>query len=243
MGSGPLEWAGDVVAGGWNAIGNITAGLGKGAEALISPFFPSPQKSGPTVSETVAAAGGAGDTFRRTAVENQSMVETNQWRDFNWVTSPYAANFAPTTKVEQSRRMDAMVSVQQTPFKPVETIFDVIGAGVGTATKVRTVVDEFMEIWGLKPREPISEGPKEVGNSRGDVSNVGKQVSRAAETVSAWGSAIVKQVKGLFSLGFSGPEGGQPAFGIKHEIEPSTKLTIYGAIALAVIAIILLRKK
>ena len=106
MGYGPIEFTSDVVSGGWNAIANITSGIGKGAEALISPFFPSPQKKTPTVSETVKSAGMVGQTFRPVDKENQSMVETSgMYLSDNFLSSQYAERFNAPTKVKESKAL------------------------------------------------------------------------------------------------------------------------------------------
>jgi len=236
MGYGPVELAGDLVSGGWNAVANITSGIGQGAEALISPFFPSPQKHTPTVSQIVAPMGATGLTYRPVDPENMSMVETqSMYADRNFLDTQYEERFNAPAKVAESKELSASVSKKDS---------DWIGEGLTWALdqtkKVRTVADEFMELWGVKKREPISEGPTEIGNSPGTVTHTQKDIDKRVDTIKGMGSGMLEQIKGLFSIGYPGPTGDQPV----NEpttgtvIEPQAALVIA---AVAVVAYLLLR--
>lgn len=239
MGFGPVELAGGIVQGGWDAIANITSGIGKGAEALISPFFPTPQKKTPTVSQIVEPMGAAGETYRTTMLENQSMVETQKmYAHGNYIGTQYEERFNAPAKVAESKQLSASVSKKDS---------DWLGGGLDWALsqskKIATVADEFMMTWDLKPREPISEGDKEIGNSPGTIVHLQKEIGKGVETVKKMGAGMWGQIKGLFGIGYSGPTGNQPVLGIKHEIEPSGKTTIGIAIVVVIVALLLLRKK
>lgn len=235
---------GQTVAGGWNALANITAGIGKGASTLVSGFFPTTQRE--TVkSEIVAPAGAAGQTYRPTLPENIGMMQTWSWSQKDWLGSPQEANFAIPAKIKEGTNLAASVSPGDESKGPVETFVDVLGKFTIGATQIRTAADEFMEAWGLKPREPISEGPKETGASAGIVqhlNDIREKTASVLPAIQAAGSAILDQVKGLFSLGYE-PTGSQPVFSIQHELEPKTKITAGVIGAGIIIALLLLGRK
>lgn len=240
MGYGPVELAGDLVSGGWDAIANITSGIGKGAESLISPFFPSPQKQTPTVSQIVEPMGATGQTFRPTDPENPSMVETQKmYAGDNFLSSQYAERFNAPAKVAESKELSASISKKDS---------DWLGGGLDWALaqskKIATVADEFMKTWDLEPRKSISEGPKETGNSPGTVTHMQQDVDKRVGTIRATGSKLLEQVKGLFSIGFEGPTGDQPAHQTKTGAEyfPEPKTTLGIAVAVVIVALLLLRK-
>ena len=238
MGYGPIEFTSDVVSGGWNAIANITSGIGKGAEALISPFFPSPQKKTPILSETVKSAGMVGQTFRPVAKENQSMVETSgMYLSDNFLSSQYAERFNAPAKVAESKALSASVSAKDSDW-----LGNSLTWALEQSKKISTIADSFIELWGLKPREPISEGAAEIGNSPGTVEHLQKDFYRQAETTKTWAKGFLDQVKGLFGIGYEGPAGGQPVQDVTHEIGPFTRAE-FGTIAIVVIALLLLGRK
>lgn len=238
-----LGFIGQTVEGGWNALANITAGIGKGASTLVSGFFPTPQRE--TIkSESIAAAGGGGQTYRTTLPENLSMGWTRNFADQDWIGSPYQNQFAVPIKIKESKDLAAKVSTEM-QRGPVETFVDVAKWGTEQAVKITTAADEFMYAWGLKKREPISEGPKETGASRGTVqylNDIRDKTAAVLPAVKAAGGAILDQVKGLFNLGYE-PTGGQPVFSIQHELDPKTKLTAGMIAAGIIIALLLLGRK
>lgn len=231
--SGPIELAGDVVAGGWGAVSNIIRGIGQGAESLISPFFPSSQKHTPTKSDIVAPMGTAGTIYRQVDPENPSMNETNFYARNDWIGSPYALNLAPATKKAESQSLAESVST--TRQGPVDTIYDVVKGGIESGIKIKTLADEFMRVWNLKPREPISEGPREIGNSPGVVVNMQSEGGRQADVLIERGKNIIDQIKGFFSVGYEAPTGDQPVHDIEQNITPgkipAKTLAVVGVIA------------
>jgi len=239
-----LGFIGQTVQGGWSALANITSGIGKGASTLVSGFFPTPQRD-KVKSESVLAAEGSGLTYRPTLPENIGMMQTWSWSQRDWETpNPYQAQFAVPAKIKESQGLAAKVSTE-IPQGPIETFVDVATWGTTQANKITTVADEFMIAWGLKKREPISEGPKETGASRGTIqylNDIRDKTASVLPAVKSVGSAIVDQVKGLFSMAFE-PTGSQPVFSIQHELEPKTKIA--GIVVAGIIIAILIfgRKK
>lgn len=238
-----LGFIGQTVEGGWNAIANITAGIGKGASTLVSGFFPTPQRE-KIKSESVASAGAAGTTYRQTRWENPSMQLSWNFAQKDWIGSPQEAQFAIPAKVKESQQLAGKISAE--PQRgPLETFVDVMKYGTEQAIKITTVADEFMYAWGLKKREPISEGPKETGASRGTIQylqDIRDRTAQVLPAIQAAGSAILDQVKGLFSLGYEST-GKQPVFSIQHELEPKTKITVGVVAAGIIIALLLLGRK
>lgn len=230
-----VQMAADLVGGGWNAVNNIIAGIGKGAETVIGAVFPAQQRE-KVKSETVEAAGGTGQTFRPTAPENQSMIETAQWYAQGWRDSPYQQELSVSAKRTESKQVAESIGPKMDP----------IGEGLDWALaqtkKVSTLYDKLKELW--EPREVIREKPRAGYPEGKDVRHLNDIVEKGAETVkagAAWVGGIYDQVKGLFNLGFD-QTGKQPVFSIQHEIEPTAKIGI-GVIAAAIILILLLRKR
>lgn len=238
-----LGFIGQTVAGGWDAIANITAGIGKGASTFVGSFFPTPQHE-KIKSESVAPAEGSGQTYRQTRWENPSMQLSWNFAQKDWIGSPYEDQFAVPVKIKESQDLAAKISAE--PQRgPLETFVDVMKYGTEQAVKITTVADEFMYVWGLKKREPISEGPKETGASRGTIQylqDIRDKTAAVLPTLKAAGSAILDQVKGLFNLGYE-PTGGQPVFSIQHELDPKTKTTMGMAVVAIIIAIFLFGRK
>ena len=216
----------DLVSGGWDAIDNILA---------TGTPFPAQQRS--TIkSETAQAAGGTGQTYRPTAPENPSMIETEQWRDAGWWGSPYQDELSIGAKTAESQQLAAVMGPKADPM----------GEGLDWAlsqtVKVTTLFDQLKGMW--EPREVIVETPREGSPEGKDVKNLNQIVAKGADVIKAgksWIGGVYDQVKGLFNLGFD-QTGKQPVFSIEHEIEPTVKIGI-GVIAAAVILVLLLRKR
>jgi hypothetical protein len=132
---------------------------------------------------------------------------------------------------------------------------DVYNFGEEFATggeKVLTLADRLTNLglqFGLiKPRATTVETPRAGAPEGIDVQYLSNLQSRGAEVLSgiaATADEMWNQVKGLFNLGYSSPEGGQPVFTISHEIEPSTKTTtglIIAGVVLFVLYLILRKK-
>jgi len=222
-----FEFVGNIVSGGWNALANITSGVGKGMSSIGSAFFPAPQKT-TVISETVQAANSSGQTYRPVSPEFQSLLDENiglinEWRDQpqqNW------ASITPKPKTWSDNLANILQGISQ----------------VGQATTaIRTVVTDIGQDWGLIPRQTVIGTPR-AGTAEGtnDIhyNTEGTTGANVIEIVKGMGSAFIDQVKGLFNLGFEGGQGAQPGFAIKHELQPSTGTWIGLAIAGGVILLI-----
>jgi hypothetical protein len=221
----------DLASGGWDALNNITATIGTGV-------FPKAQRE-TIVSETVQAAGGTGQTYRPTLLENQSMIETDFWRDRGWFGSPYQDNLSVTRKVQEGKQTAALIEPEK------DAIGESLDWALGTTKQVTTLFDELRGLW--EPREVIREKPYAGSPDGKNVRNLNEVVERGAEVIKAGGAIVGRifdQVKGLFNLGY--PQSGkQPVFAIQHEIDPTVKtgLGVFGVIVLILVVLMLMRKK
>lgn len=232
-----LTMAADLVGGGWDAVSNIVAGIGKGAESVFGAVFPAQQRE--TVkSETVQAAGGSGQTYRPTVQENQSMAETAKWSLAGWLGSPYQKELSVTAKQAESKQLAETIGPK------VDTVGQGLDWAMDQTKKVITVFDQLKGLW--EPREVIEEKPREGYPAGKDVQHLNETVDKGANVVkagSAWVGDIFGQVKGLFNLGFD-PTEKQPVSAIQHELDPTTKIGIgVFAVAAVIILILLLRKR
>jgi len=215
----------DLVSGGWDAIDNILA---------YGTPFPAQQRE--TVkSETVQAAGGSGQTFRPTAPENPSMLESQKWSLAGWFGSPYQEELSVGFKSAESQQLAETMGPKTDP----------VGEGLAWALdqtkKVTTLYDQLSGLW--QPREVITETPRAGAPEGKDVRHLNETIEKGAKIIksgTAWLGGVFDQVKGLFNLGFD--QGKQPAFSIEHELEPTVKIGI-GVIAAAIILVLLLRKR
>ena len=216
----------DLVSGGWDAIDNILA---------TGTAFPAQQRI--TVkSETVEAAGGTGQTFRPTVQENQSMIESEQWRAAGWFGSPHQDELSVGSKTAESQQLAETMGPKADPFG------ETLEWALAQTGKVTTLYDQLKGLW--QPREVITETPRAGSPEGKDVRNLNQIVEKGAEVIksgTAWIGGVYDQVKGLFNLGFD-QTGKQPVFSIEHELEPGVKIGI-GVIAAAVILVLLLRKR
>lgn len=232
----PYLYGSDLASGGWDAIDNITMGIGRGADQNVSSFFPAQQRD-KIISETNLPAGGTGQTFRPTQQENQSMLETDFWRDRGWFGSPYEDNLSVTKKTQEGLLFAARVEPKK----------DVLGESLDWALtqtkKVTTLFDQFSDIW--EPREVIKEKPRAGYPEGKDSRNLNQTIEKGANVIKAGANVIggiYDQVKGLFNRGFP-QTGGQPAFAVKHELDPSPTLTIGIGVIAALVIFMILRKK
>lgn len=230
-----LTMGADLAGGGWDSVNNIITGIGKGAESVWGAVFPAQQRE--TVkSETVESAGIAGQTFRPTVQENQSMVESRKWSLAGWLGSPYQDELSVPVKQAESKQTAEAIGPK------VDTFGQGLDWALEQTKKATTLYDQLKELW--EPREVIEETPR-LGSPEGkDVRHLNETVEKGARVLkagSAWVGDVFDQVKGFFNLGFD-PAGRQPVFAIEHELEPQVKIG-FGVIAAVIILILLLRKR
>lgn len=234
-----FELATDLVSGGWDALTNVTQSIGQGASSLVSGFFPAPQRN-TIVSETVQAAGGAGQTYRATAPDTPSMFETLAMQADEWIGSPYEMQYAVPEKIKESKQIAASVSA----IDPIGALAGGLDWALQQTAKVVTLYDQLSPMW--EPRETIVGQPREGYPEGRDVQNLNDIGDKAAAVVTigkAKASEFVDQIKGLFGLGYT-PTQKQPALAVRHELQPaSMSWTSLGIVAAVIVVVILLGRK
>lgn len=233
------------VASGWNFIDNIQKSLGLPLSTSPSGFFPTPQRE-TIVSETVAKAGSAGFTYRPTTPQQPSIYETAKWATEEWLRSPFEDQFSVTTKIQESKALEGSVSG---PEIPGPNLLDRVIGGVRRAGEVsqdiKTVFDQVADLWGIS-RRSVTEGTPRAGYPEGrDVQHLNTDEDNRPDILTMAAGVyqgILEQVKGLFNIGYP-QTSGQPAFAIRHDIEPTPKTMIVAAVIGAVIILAILLKK
>lgn len=248
-----FEFMGGLISGGWDAVENIVGGIGKGASGFVSGFFPTPQRERIDLTLT-KPAGGTGQTYRVTDPESPSMFETAAQAAQGWLGTPYEQQLASGTDIATG--MERQVYGMEAPPSGFDKMLqDVYGFGEGIAEKagkITTLADQFFglgERLGIvKPRQVIIETPR-AGYPEGQdvrhISDIQKAGADVLTQIKGFGTNLLEQVKGLFSLAYKGPTGSQPVFSIKHDVEPTPKTTwlIVGVLAVIVILFLVGRKK
>jgi len=231
----------DTAMGGWNAVGNIASGAGQMIGDFTSSFFPTTQRS-KVISETLQPAGGWGNPYRPIDTDAASLFETNKYAANGWLKSPYELQNSIPAKRSESKALADQVDTGG--GWGITDLFADIAQGarsvVSEARGITTVVNDFMDFF-RSDREPISEGPAEIGNSRGTVINQNPETSGRPDVITAIGGAIsgaLGQVRGLFGLNYEGPQGPQQVAGFNGSNIGSLVM-----IGLAITGIILLLKK
>ena len=221
-----------IANGGWDAIDNILAGIGKGADYTASAFFTTPQRES-IVSETTQARGGDGQTYRETNPENLSMISTDWWRSMGWVGSPYEDSNAVSVKLDESKELDQSVSTKK------DIIGDSLNWFLNSTKSVLTVYDQ---VKGIFSNGDVVQGTPRAGYPEGsNEQNTNIVVDRGAETQNA-GNEFYKQVKGLFNLAFP-QDTPQPVAAPGNVIAaPSVAGIGIGTLALIVALIFLVKK-
>jgi len=234
----PLE-----VLGNWDFVNNIAQSVGQPLSTSPSGFFPTPQRE-KMISETVEPAGSAGWTYRPLAPQQQSIYETAKWAADDWLRSPFEAQLAIPAKIQESKALEEKISGITSQRGILEGIIGAVGRAGEISQQFRTVVDEIGGAWGVWERPVIEERPRAGAPEGQNLQHLNRDEDDRADVVTmARGlfGGILEQVKGLFNLGFP-QTGSQPAFAIKHEVEPSQRTMIIAGVAVgAILLVILLR--
>jgi len=242
-----IEMAADLVQGGWDALWNITSGIGKGAGSVISGvggiFFPTSQKT--TIQSEITEAAGFENAYRDISVDAPSVWETNWYSKSDWLEGPYAEQFAVLTKIKESTALNEMVS--GTKQDPIGDMFaNIMGAleGAGEISgRVATIADRIVGPW--VPREVIKGKPDAgfpEGRNEQHSSNLSNKGAQVVDIFKTGMQGIYDQVRGLFNIGYPQPAP-QPVPNIRTEITPSGISTGMLLIGGLIVLVILLGKK
>jgi len=224
----------DLVAGSWAALDNVLASLNVGLQP--SGFYPTPQRN--TIkSESLQAMGGSGTTYRQTAPQNQSVLESVGYALAGWLGSPYEKQYSVTSKTAESQSLAALVETKKPG--PIDEGLD---WALNTTKKIGTLWDQLSGLFGKK-REVIKETPRAGSPEGKDVQNVNDTGNRSADVdkVMTYAGQIINQVKGLFGLGYPQTTP-QPAAGIQTELGGLAGLSVTSLLIIGVILYLLARK-
>ncbi len=242
--SGLWNWAGSTVSGGLNAIGNVWKGITGGVTNFTSSFFPASQKVS-TISNVTAAGGATPNLGYRAGILPQmsSIAE-------KYVSSGPETKFTPSAMDLGKLTAEQYISVQPEVIgasisKPggLQGTIDQVFAGMKAATEnigtFKTLADSLAGIF--KKHEPITEGPNgtvvtNIEPSADMSSSVGTYLTNMNQVVS-------DMVKGLFNLGYSGPQGAQPTVAVQGEYAKTTNYTGLLIVAALVVGLIWLVNK
>jgi len=234
-----------------NAISGLWKGIIAGVSGFTSSFFPAAQKV-TTQSSITAAAGASPNAGYRSNISPQALSLGTQWFE-----TPATTKFAPTNLQIAAAAGENWVAqptgiFNLTPAKTgglSGTIDDVLAGMQTTAEKVgtfKTLADTIAGFFTKNGR--TSEGPAETGNSRGVVTDINptSDMGTAVGTyLTGVNQAVSDMVKGLFNLGYSGPQGAQPTVAVAGEVaatKPNYTMLIVVAIAAVVLYMFLRRK-
>ena len=200
-----FQFLGDIVSGGWDAIGNVAKAAGGAIEPFTSPFFPAPQKV-TTLSQITQPIESTGGTYRPTTTEMRSAFETLASGAQSWL-DPEELEKA---KRKQSMEMASQISSTDQSKGLGESIVDVFEwtrGAIGEAQKVKTVVDELIWDLGLKkrPEEGTGETHLDTGTTTGaDVSTILKGFGSAfwirSRDYLTWAMRVRKERSRLLQL-------------------------------------------
>ena len=240
-----LEMAGGLVSGGWDALTNITSGIGKGISRIGSTFFPGPQQVQPIVSE-ITQAGNYTSTPKPVSPDAPSTWETLQMAANQWLRSPYEDQYAALAKTQEGLNLEQKISAVEPEKEPglFENIFTGLEWAATQSRNIRTLADELMAPW--SPRDTVYGKPQAgypEGRDEGHLNNLAQAGANMWEAMKVGAGAMLDQVKGLFNIGFPQQES-QPGFGLTHEIKPSKGLSAGLIIAgIVIVLVILLSRK
>jgi len=219
--------------GGWDSLDNLRRTVGLPTGDFTSPNFPAPQRER-VISEIAQPAGGTGQTFRPTLPDFRSGIETAAMFARDWIDSPHELQFGVPTKIAESK------SLAKSMGDSGRGISGFLSDIAKSAGPIRTIANTFYDITGAFSRESISEGPREVGNSRGVVQYQDADTVTRADVTSML-TGFWNQAKGLFGLNYQEPGGVQPVSPVPSVSGGISNKLLLGAAAIG--ALLLLRKK
>ncbi len=237
-----FQMAGDLISGGWDALSNITTGIGKGVGRIGSTFFPSPQRIQPIKSEITQQGNYSTLPYTKTA-DAPSVWETFNMVQNEWLGSPYQDQYSPAVKSAAAAQLEQLVSATGQPGV-IDNLFTGLKGLATTSREIRTLADELIAPWST--RETVYSKPQAgypEGRDEQHLNNLAQAAANVWETTKTSAQAMLDQVKGLFNVGFP-QQGGQPVFGVTHEIQPSKGLSAGLIIAgIVIVLVILLSRK
>lgn len=149
---GSLDFIGNIVTGGFDFVGRIAGGIGEGMTDFGSSFFPAPQRQTPITISQQTPVVNLGKSYRPTAPEMPSAIETAAQAARDWLDSPYEAQYGPSQVM--------LASIDDPNPSPIDVLFGHIGE-IGSQIGDQ-LPDLLLRKWGILP-EPQPQ------NSQGDI--------------------------------------------------------------------------
>jgi hypothetical protein len=201
-----------------SAISNVWKGITSGVTNFTSNFFPASQKVS-TISNVTAPAGATPNAGYRSGVLPQMASMADKY-----VATGPTGTYTPSTMDLAKLSADQYVNVQPKVLgasisKPggLQDVIDNVFAGMQSATEnigtFKTLADSLAGLF-IK-HKPIVEGPD--GTVVTNVSPPTDMSSSVGTYMANMNQVVSDMVKGLFSLGYSGPQGAQPTVPVQGE--------------------------
>jgi len=239
-----LEGFFTAVQGGVSSIGNLWKSMTGGIPNFVSGFFPAAQKV-TTVPAITAPAGASPNAGFRSNVLPQMASLGEQWFE-----TPVTTKFKPSPIQVAAIGGEQWINAGAGAFTPPETgglqkTLDNLFSGMKKAAEnvgtFKTLADSIMGAF--KKHEPITEGPD--GTVVTNVEPTADMSSSVGTYLTGVNQAVSDMVKGLFNLGYSGPQGAQPTVPVQGEYASTKTNTalIVGAIIIGLLIVWWIRKK
>jgi len=239
-----LEGLSTAIGSGVSTIGNLWKNMTGGISNFASGFFPATQKV-TTVPAITAPAGASPNAGYRSGILPQMATLGEQWFE-----TPVTTQFKPSPIKVAAIGGEQWINAGPGLFTPPETgglqtTLDKLFAGMESAAKnvgtFKSLADSIMGAF--KKHKPITEGPSgtvvtNIEPTADMSSSVGTYLANLNKTAS-------DMVKGLFNLGYSGPQGAQPTVPVQGEFASTKTNTalIVGAIIIGLLIVWWIRKK
>jgi hypothetical protein len=231
-----LEGFFTAVQGGVSTIGNLWKNMTGGISNFASGFFPATQKV-TTVPAITAPAGASPNAGYRTGVLPQMATLGEQWFE-----TPVTTQFKPSPIKVAAIGGEQWLNAGSGLFTPAETgglqtTLDKLFAGMESAAKnvgtFKSLADSIMGAF--TKHKPIVEGPD--GTVVTNIEPTADMSSSVGTYLTGVNQAVSDMVKGLFNLGYSGPQGPQPTVPVQGEFAGTKTYTtlIVGAIIVVLI--------
>jgi len=230
------------LSGASSAIGGVWKGITSGIGNFTSNFFPAAQKV-TTVPAITAPAGGVPNAGYRANILPQMASIGEAWiktGPTGQLTSTEMAAAAGESWINAGSGIFGVAPPSGGLQSTLDKLFEGMKKTAENATTFKSLADSIMGVF--KKHEPITEGPD--GTVVTNIDPEADMSSSVGTYLTGVNQALSNMVKGLFNLGYSGPQGAQPTVPVQGEFAKTTDYSSLVIIAAIVIGLILfLRKK
>lgn len=222
-----------------STISNVWKGITSGVANFTSNFFPAAQKVS-TISNVTAAAGATPNAGYRSGVLPQAASMAEKYVATG-PTGTYVPSKIDLANLEATKYMAAPVDVFASVSKPgglqgvINSVFEGMQSASENIGTFKTLADSLAGAF--TKHTPVTEGPN--GTVVTNVSPASDMTSAVGTYMANMNQVVSDMVKGLFSLGYSGPQGAQPTVAVQGEYAKTatsyTSLLIVGALVVGLI--------